>query len=94
MAETNRLRPEARKNWFLKAAIADLAEPAEIDGTGQRVNDLLDHAVDEILLVGVGAHVLERQHSDRGPVRYRSSLVREFRDLADEADALASEGAD
>ena len=37
MAETNRLSPEARKELVLKAAVADLAEPAEIDGTGQRV---------------------------------------------------------
>src|SRR5207237_242006 len=31
----------------------------------QRGNDLLDHAVDEIFLPGVAAHVLKRQHRDR-----------------------------
>ena len=37
----------------------------------QRRDDLLDDAVREILLLGIAAQVLERQHRDRGPVRQR-----------------------
>ena len=31
----------------------------------QRRNDFFDHAVGEVLLLGIAAHVLERQHGDR-----------------------------
>ena len=37
----------------------------------QRGDDVLDHAVGEILLLGVAAHVLERQHGDRRLVGQR-----------------------
>ena len=38
---------------------------------GQASDNVLDHAVREIFLFGVGAQVLERQHRDRRPVGYR-----------------------
>ena len=38
---------------------------------GQAGDDVFDHAVDEIVLLGISAHVLERQHRDRRPVRQR-----------------------
>ena len=78
----------------------DHGEPGK---AGDRDGDLLDHAVGEILLLGVSAHVLERQYRERGLIgrepRIRRlvrarSLVRSFGDLADETDALAVEGAD
>ena len=40
----------------------DDEEPAD---AGERGNDFLDHAVGEILLLGVAADVLKRQHGDR-----------------------------
>ena len=40
----------------------DDEEPVD---TAERGDDLLDHAVDEIFLLRVAAHVLERQHRDR-----------------------------
>jgi hypothetical protein len=46
----------------------DHEEPSDAGQTG---DDVLDHAVGEIFLLGVGAHVLERQHCDRWPVGYR-----------------------
>src|SRR5215467_891371 len=46
-----------------KARIAsDDEEPA--DAT-ERSNDFFDHSVGEILLLGVAAHILERQHRNR-----------------------------
>ena len=42
----------------------------------QRGDDVLDHAVGEILLLGIAAHVLERQHRDRGLVGHRQRLAR------------------
>jgi hypothetical protein len=46
-----------------KARIArDHEEPAD---AAERSDDLLDHAVGEILLLRVATHVLERQHGDR-----------------------------
>ena len=38
-------------------------------GPRQPGNDVLDHAVGEIFLLRIAAHVLERQHRDRGLVR-------------------------
>ena len=35
---------------------------------GQAGDDVLDHAVGEEFLLGIGAHVLEGQNRDRGPV--------------------------
>src|SRR4029077_10613548 len=35
----------------------------------QAGDDVLDEAIDEILLLGVATHVLERQHGDGGLVR-------------------------
>jgi len=32
----------------------------------ERGDDLLDHAVDEIFLLRITAHILKRQHRDRG----------------------------
>jgi hypothetical protein len=37
--------------------------------TGERRDDVLDHAVGEVFLLGIAAHVLEGQHRDGGPVR-------------------------
>ena len=37
----------------------------------QRSDDVFDHAVGEIFLFGIAAHVVERQHRDRRPVRQR-----------------------
>ena len=39
----------------------DDEEPSD---AGERSDDFLDHAVGEILLLGVAADVLERQHRD------------------------------
>src|SRR6516164_750975 len=43
-------------------AAGDHKEPAD---PGERGDDLLDHAVAKVFLLGVAAHVLERQHRDR-----------------------------
>jgi hypothetical protein len=40
----------------------DHEEPAD---AGERGDDLLDHAVREVFLLGVATHVLKRQHRDR-----------------------------
>ena len=40
-------------------------QPAD---AGERGDDLLDHAVDEIFLLGIAAHIGEGQHRDRGLV--------------------------
>jgi hypothetical protein len=37
--------------------------------TRQAGDDVLHRAVDKIVLLGIAAHVLERQHRDRGLVR-------------------------
>ena len=39
--------------------------------TRQAGDDVLDHAICEIFLLGIAAHVLERQHRDRGLVGER-----------------------
>src|SRR5438477_7324794 len=50
-----------------KARIAgDHEQPFE---PRERGDDLLDHAVRKIFLLGVAAHILERQHGDGGLVR-------------------------
>src|SRR5215469_4831486 len=59
---------------------------------GQGGNDVLDHPVDEVVLLWIAVHVLERQHGKGWLVRDRRS--RDFHHLADETDALAGEGAD
>src|SRR5439155_537520 len=45
----------------------------------QAGDDILDHAVGEILLLGIAAHVLERQHRDRRLVGEWYPEVRRFR---------------
>jgi hypothetical protein len=48
---------------YVKARIAsDDEEPAD---AGERGDDLFDHAVGEIFLLGVAAHIGERQRCDR-----------------------------
>jgi hypothetical protein len=47
---------------------SDYEEPAD---AGQAGDNVLDHAVGEIFLLGVAAHVLERQDRQRGLVRER-----------------------
>src|SRR6516225_5763475 len=46
----------------------DHKQPAD---AGQAGDDVLDHSVSEIFLLGVGAQVVKRQHCDRWPVGYR-----------------------
>ena len=73
--------------------IARIARDDEQPGAARdRGDDLFDHAVGKIFLLGVAADVLKRQHRDRGFVGKRP--VDDFRDLGDEADALAGECAD
>src|SRR5260370_1482809 len=50
----------------------DHEEPAN---AGQRRDNVLDHAISEIFLLGIAAHVLERQHRDRGLVGQRQRQV-------------------
>ncbi len=51
----------------------DHEQPA---GAGQRRGDVVDHAVGEIFLLDVAAHVGERQHRERGFVGQRKRLLR------------------
>src|SRR6185437_16334545 len=44
----------------------DHEQPADAREAG---DDILDHAVGEILLFGIAAEILEGQHGDRGPLR-------------------------
>jgi hypothetical protein len=55
----------------------------QVGDTGQEVNDVLGEAIAEVFVVGVAAHVGERQDSDRrrflaanacGPIKRRPSL--------------------
>jgi hypothetical protein len=60
-----------------KARIAgDDEEPAD---AGEGGDDFLDHAVGEILLLGVGTHIGERQHRDRRLIGERQSCCRRRR---------------
>jgi hypothetical protein len=52
---------------------SDDEEPAD---ARQRRDDLLDHAVGEILLLGIAAHIGEGQHRDRRFVRQRERCLR------------------
>jgi len=57
-----------------EAGIAgDDEEPAD---AGERCDDLLDHAVGEIFLLGIGAHVLERHDRQRRLIRQRRRAAR------------------
>ena len=38
-----------------------------MENNGERGEDVLGNAVGEVLLLGVGRHVIERQHRDRRP---------------------------
>jgi len=51
------------------------SEDNEPTDAGERGDDLLDHAIDEIILFRVAAQIGERQHSDRGLVRRLRRLV-------------------
>src|SRR5215831_17986023 len=42
----------------------------------ERGDDLFDHAVRKIVLLGIAAHVLERQHGNRGLVRQSQRRLR------------------
>ena len=46
--------------------------------TRQSRDDVFHHAVGEIFLLGVSAHVLKRQHGDRGLVGERKGRFRRF----------------
>src|SRR5262245_51303898 len=48
----------------------DHKQPAE---TRQSSNDVLDHSVGKVLLLGIAAHVRERKHRDRRLVRESKS---------------------
>src|SRR6185312_5195092 len=80
----------------------DHEEPAY---PGQCRDDVLADPVGEIFLLAVAAHVVESEHGDRRPVRYRQcprrrigrdrlNAVRHLADIADETNALAWNGPD
>src|SRR5690606_5437320 len=87
----------ARPSPIDEARIAcDHEQPAYV---GQGRDDVLHHAVGEIILCRVAAHVHERQHGDRGLVRQRGrrDLVRfgaDHIDSSNETKALSSQRSD
>jgi hypothetical protein len=51
--------------WPLYVKLEIAGDDEEPPDAGERSNDLLDHAVGEIFLIGVAAHIGERHYRDR-----------------------------